>query len=235
MPDTGTVEWTVGGDTFEGLLATPDGAPKGALLICHAWSGRAAHEEAVAVRLAGLGYAAMAGDVYGRGVRGSSTEENQKLMAPLVEDRGGALRDRLTASLDALKAEVPDAPVAAAGYCFGGLCVLDMARAGLPILSATAFHAILGEDGEPGGGDIAAKVLALQGADDPMATADDRAAFEREMTRRSADWQLHTYGGVQHAFTNEDAHDHDLGTVYDARAAGRAWTAFTTFLEETFA
>ena len=233
MTNTKTVEWTVGGDTFEGLLATPDGMPKGAVLVCHAWSGRAEHEEKVAERLAGLGYAAMAGDVYGKGVRGSSVEENQALMNPLVGDRRGKLRDRLKASLDALTAEVPDAPVAAAGYCFGGLCVLDMARAGMGVHSATAFHAILGEDGKPGEGDIEAKILALQGADDPMATGDDRAAFEAEMTKRAADWQLHTYGDVLHAFTNEGANDPDLGTVYDAQADRRSWRAFTAFLEET--
>ena len=234
---TRTVEWTVGGDTFEGLLAMPEGgeAARGAVLVCHAWSGRSGHEEETARQLATLGYAAMAGDVYGKGVQGSSTEENQALMTPLVEDRRGKLRARLSVSLDALRAEAPGVPVAALGYCFGGLCVLDMARAGLPISAACAFHAILGEDGQPGEGDIATKVLALQGADDPMATADDRAAFEAEMTRRGADWQLHTYGGVQHAFTNEGAHDQDLGTVYDAQAARRSWTTATAFLEETLA
>ena len=233
MVQTRTVEWTVAGDPFEGLLATPDGQARGAVLICHAWAGRAEHEEAVARKLAGLGYAAMAGDVYGLGVRGGSVEECQALMTPLVEDRRGKLKDRLAASLDALTGEAPGAPVAAAGYCFGGLCALDMARAGLDVRSVTAFHAILGEDGEPRGGDIGPRVLALQGADDPMATADDRAAFEAEMTERGADWQLHTYGGVKHAFTNEAAHDHDLGTVYDAQAARRSWGTFTAFLEET--
>ena len=231
-----TIEWTVGGDTFEGLLAMPDGEPKGAVLVCHAWAGRAEHEETVAKRLAGLGYAALAGDVYGKGVRGTSVEENQKLMNPLVEDRRGKLRERLQASLDAFKAQdgVGDR-VLAAGYCFGGLCVLDMARANMAVAGSAAFHAILGEDGKPGEGDIAPKVLAMQGADDPMATQDDRAAFAKEMTDRGADWQLHTFGGVQHAFTNKGAHDHDLGTVYDEKADERSWRLFTDFLQETLA
>lgn len=233
MTTTKTVEWTVGGDTFEGLLAMPDGAPKGVILVCHAWSGRADHEEEVAKRLAELGYAAMAGDVYGKGVRGSSVEENQKLMNPLVEDRRGKLRDRLKASLDALKAETGGGNVLAVGYCFGGLCVLDMARANMDVAGSAAFHAILGEDGKPGEGDIGPKVLAMQGADDPMATQDDRTAFAKEMTGRNADWQLHTFGGVQHAFTNKGANDPDLGTVYDAQADKRSWRLFTDFLAET--
>ena len=238
MTTTRTVSWREGGQAFEGLLAVPDGdGPHPAVLVCHAWAGRSEHEEAVAKRLAGLGYLALAGDVYGAGVRGGSKEENQALMEPLVGDRSGVLRARLSAALGALtgQPEAASGKVAAAGYCFGGLCVLDMARAGLPVSGVAAFHAILGEDGKPGDGDIATKVLAMQGADDPMATAEDRAAFEAEMTRRGADWQLHTYGAVMHAFTNEGANDADFGTVYDAQADRRSWRAFTAFLEETLA
>ena len=229
---TRTIEWTVGDEPFEGYLAEPDGEARGAVLICHAWAGRGAHEEAVARKLAGLGYRALAGDVYGRGVRGGSKEENQALMEPLVSDRTGTLQARLTAGLDALRALGPD-PVVVSGYCFGGLCALDVARANLGVSGAAAFHAILGEDGAPDGGDIDARVIAFQGFDDPMATPDDLTAFGREMTRRSADWRLHVFGGVMHAFTNEDANDPDFGTVYDAEADARSWSSFVTFLDET--
>ena len=238
MTTTRTVSWSEGGEEFEGLLALPDGdGPHPAVLVCHAWAGRSEHEEAVAKRLAGLGYVAMAGDVYGKGVRGEGKDECQALMEPLVSDRRGKLRARLTASLSALTGQAEAAPgkVAAAGYCFGGLCVLDMARGGMPVRGVAAFHAILGEDDKPGEGKIAPKVLAMQGYDDPMATPDDQRAFTEEMTRRGADWQLHLHGGVMHAFTNKDANDPDFGTVYDAQADRRSWRAFTAFLEETLA
>lgn len=236
MATTRLVEWTTDGTTFEGRLALPDGASKGAVLVCHAWAGRAAHEEAFAERLAAQGYVAMAGDVYGKGVLGASNEENEKLMMPLVNDRK-RLQTRLRAALNAL-AEQPEVDadrIAAAGFCFGGLCVLDLARAHAPVLGVAAFHALVGQAAELGTGTIGARVIALQGFDDPMAGPDELKAFGAEMTARKADWQLHIHGGVAHAFTNEDADQPENGLQFHARARDRAYRAFDNFLEELFA
>jgi dienelactone hydrolase len=234
MPSHRLIEWNADDQLFEGKLYLPDNEPKGALLVCHAWSGRAAHEEAFAERAAEMGYAAMAGDVYGKNVRGSSVEENQKLMTPLVEDRE-RLQTRLRASLEALagEPEVDSGSIAAAGFCFGGLCVLDMARSNAPITGAAAFHAILGKPDKPSaGGNIKPKVIAFQGFDDPMAGPDDLKIFGQEMTERGADWQLMTFGGVAHAFTNEDAHNDDLGLRFDPGARDRAYHLFDQFLAQ---
>jgi dienelactone hydrolase len=226
------IEWNTDGQLFEGKLFLPSGKPKGAVLVCHAWSGRAEHEEAFAERLAGMGYAAMAGDVYGKGVRGSSVEENQKLMNPLVEDRD-RLQTRLRASLDALKGETDGAKTIAAGFCFGGLCVLDMARSNAVLEGAAAFHAILGKPDKPSAeGRIEPEVIAFQGFDDPMAGPDDLQSFGREMTERQARWQLYTFGGVAHAFTNEDANDKDMGLVFDPFARDRSYHVFDHFAEK---
>ena len=168
-------------------------------------------------------------------MRGGSKEENQKLMTPFVEDRD-MLVDRLTAGMKTAAGleQVNADKIAVCGYCFGGLCALDMARANTGVLGATAFHAILGQPNKPGSGKIAAKVLALQGFDDPMATPEDETAFGKEMSERDADWQMHVYGGVMHAFTNKQANDPDFGTVYDAQADKRSWRTFTGFLGELF-
>jgi dienelactone hydrolase len=233
--NTRLVEWKEDDQVFEGLLALPEGKAKGAVLVCHAWAGRAEHEEAFARRLAGRGFVAMAGDVYGKGVRGSSNEENEKLMTPLVEDRD-RLQRRLRACLSAFTAEseVDAGKVVAAGFCFGGLCVLDLARSNAPIEGAAAFHAILGKPDKPHGGTIKPKVVAFQGFDDPMAGPDDLTAFGKEMTEHGADWQLHVYGGVAHAFTNEGANQPDMGLKFDAKARERAYSSFLMgFLPDT--
>ncbi|MEM1409209.1 MAG: dienelactone hydrolase family protein [Pseudomonadota bacterium] len=234
MPTSRLIEWQIDDKTFEGFLALPSGGPKGAVLICHAWGGRQAHEEEFAERLAGLGYAAMAGDVYGKGVRGSTNEENQALMTPFIEDRP-LLMVHLKASLDALAAqpEVDSERLAAAGFCFGGLAVLDLARANAPVRGVTAFHALVGKGGDAGE-PIKPKVLALQGFDDPMSGPDDLKAFGVEMTERSADWQLVSYGGVSHAFTNAEANQPENGMKFDAQARQRAYQAFDNFLAELF-
>jgi dienelactone hydrolase len=234
MPTERLIEWNADDQLFEGKLYLPDGKPKGALLVCHAWAGRAEHEEAFAERAARQGYAAMAGDVYGKGVRGSSAEENQKLMNPLVEDRE-QLQTRLQASLEALERAADGLPVIAAGFCFGGLCVLDMARSNAAITGAAAFHAILGKPDKPAeGGNIKPEVIAFQGFDDPMAGPDDLKSFGHEMTDRGAKWQLYTFGGVAHAFTNEGANDQDMGLIFDPFARDRSYHVFDHFMERLF-
>ncbi|MEM9809970.1 MAG: dienelactone hydrolase family protein [Pseudomonadota bacterium] len=235
MTQTRLVEWTHDGATFEGMLALPSSAPKGAVLICHAWSGRAEHEEAFARRLAGQGYAAMAGDVYGKGVRGANNEENEKLMTPLAQNRP-LLQERLRASLHALadQPEVDGDKIAAAGFCFGGLCVLDLARANAPVLGSAAFHAILGKPDHFADGEIKPKVIAFQGFDDPMAGPDDLQAFGKEMTTRQASWQLMTFGKVAHSFTNEDANMPELGLKFDKSARDDSYAAFDRFVAGLF-
>ncbi|MEO0981976.1 MAG: dienelactone hydrolase family protein [Pseudomonadota bacterium] len=228
------VDYEHNGATYEGYLATPatDGlAP--IVLVAHAWGGQSDFERAKADYLAGLGYAGFAVDVYGKGKRGSTVEENQALMNPLVEDRG-ELQARLAASLAAAKAQpgVDGSKAAAIGFCFGGLCVLDMARMGADVAGVVSFHGLFGAAPNIPEPKISAKVLALHGWKDPMATPDDVIALSKEMTAAGADWQLHGYGEAYHAFTNPEADDLTLGVKYNAEADRRSFRAMEDFLEE---
>ena len=80
--------------------------------------------------MARLGYVGFAADLYGAGNRATTKEEATALMTPLVEDRAGELKRRLLASLDAMKRHdlVDASRTAVIGYCFGGLCAIDLAR-----------------------------------------------------------------------------------------------------------
>ncbi len=49
-----------------------------------------------------------------------------------------------------------------------------------------------------------------------------------------ADWQLHAYGNVRHAFTNPAADASNGVTVYNADADRRSWLAMQNFLSELF-
>ncbi|TSE33110.1 dienelactone hydrolase family protein [Tepidimonas charontis] len=235
---TRLVEYTHDGQTFEGLLAWDDtlAGRRPAVAVAHAWAGRTEFEAGKARALAELGYVGFAMDVYGKGRRGRSRDENAALMTPLVQNRA-RLQARLGAALHALHAqpEVDVARCAAIGFCFGGLCVLDMARCGLPLRGVVSFHGLFTAPGNTAGCRIEAKVLALHGWDDPMVPPDAVLAWTREMTEAGADWQLHAYGGTMHAFTNPEANDPDFGTVYSARADARSWTAMRAFLSEVLA
>ena len=234
---TRTVDYHHGGKTYEGFCAA-DSAARGkrpAVLVSHAWAGRGAVEETYARRLAQLGYAGFALDLYGKGVFGKTTAECQALMTPLAQDRPH-LQERLLSVIDVVKAqpEVDTSRIAAMGFCFGGLCVLDIARTGADLRGVGSFHGLFSAPGNTAGTRIKAKVVAFHGWDDPMVKPDDVKAFGAEMTAAGADWRLHAYGGAMHAFTNPDANDPGFGTVYNKQAADRSWASFVRFLEECF-
>ncbi len=222
---------------LEGMLVWDDDIdrPRPGVLVSHAWSGRSDYEEGKARKLAELGYVAFALDLYGKGVRGSSVEENSALMQPFLDDRA-MLQRRLLLAVETLRQQevVDSGRVAAVGFCFGGLCVLDIARTGEALAGVVSFHGLLGAPGNTHDKTISAKILVLHGWDDPMAPPEAVLELTRELSDRQADWQLHAYGNTLHAFTNPDANDTALGTVYNAAADRRSWQAMQDFLGELF-
>ena len=206
------------------------------VLIAHDWTGRREFACQAAERIAEMGYVGLALDMYGKGVFGADgdTDGNAALMGPFAEDRG-LLRQRIRAALVAGRniPQVDPTRVAAMGYCFGGMCVLELARSGAEVLGVVSIHGILAA-GEAINEDIKAKVLCLHGHDDPMVPPEQVLAFETEMTEAKADWQLHVYGSTMHAFTNPAANNPDFGTVYSATAEQRCYRSLENFLAELF-
>lgn len=230
---TRLIEYHHGDTLLEGELVWDDArGPAPVVLVAHAWAGRGEFESGKAHMLAELGYVGFAIDMYGKGLSGTTTEECSALMTPVVSDRAG-LQQRMQAALDTARAQ-PEVtgPAAAIGFCFGGLCVLDLARSGADIAGVVSFHGLLMAPDNIEQPKVLAKVLALHGYDDPMATPDAMMAFTREMTDSGADWQLHAYGQTQHAFTNPNANDPNLGTIYNPVAERRALASMRDFLAE---
>lgn len=227
-----------GAHELKGFIAYDERASdlRPAVLVVHDWSGRNAFACHKAEVLAGMGYVGFAIDMYGQGTIGTTVDEKQALMSPLINDRL-SLRSRIMAAYDAIlkHPKVDPQRIAVIGFCFGGLCALDLARSGADIRGAVSFHGLLSQPHHGALRPIKAKILALHGYDDPMVRPDDVTDFCEEMTQAKADWQVHMYGHTQHAFTNPDAHDAHLGTIYDEVAAHRSWLALTQFLVEIFA
>ncbi len=233
-----TVGYLDGDVLLEAFFAFDDSLSgrRPAVLINHTWAGRDDFVAEKAKKLAALGYVGFAVDMYGKGVLGSSIEENAQLMQPFMDNRL-MLQKRMQAAFYAVKLMpwVDDSKVAAIGFCFGGLCSLDLARTGADLKGVVSFHGLLDAPDNTQSNAIKAKVLAVQGYEDPLATLDQVIAFEQEMTAAGVDWQLHTYGNTQHAFTNPAANDPNRGMVYRPEADRRSWLAMKNFLIEIFA
>lgn len=232
-----TVDYLDGEEVLEGFFAYDDSikGSRPGVLVSHAWGGRDEFVADKAKKLANLGYVGFALDMYGKGKRGSSVEENSQLMQPFMDDRA-MLQKRITAALSAIKLLpwVDDKKIAAIGFCFGGLCVLDLARTGAELSGVASFHGLLIAPENRVASTIKSKILVMHGHDDPMVTADQVVALEKELTDACADWQIHVYGNTVHAFTNPVANDPGFGTVYNADADRRSWLSLTGFLQEVF-
>ena len=233
---TETIGYERDGEAFDVFVARPDGdSPRPAVLVCHAWGGRDAFAEDKANKLAELGYVGAAIDVYGVGKRGTDKASSEALMMPLVSEPS-RLRERLAAAYEVVCGldGVDDKRMATIGYCFGGLCSILTARMGLSLRGVVSFHGLL-KVGEELAEKPKARILVLHGQDDPMAPPADVGLFAAEMKRIDADWQLHAYPKVMHAFTNPNANDPDFGTVYNKSADQRSWRTMQTFLTEVLA
>jgi dienelactone hydrolase len=186
-------------------------------------------------QLVELGFNAFVADLFGKKFRGSPRDTMFGEMNRLKEDRA-ALRRRLLAVLEQARGldEVDQGKIVVAGYCFGGLCALDVARSGADFAAAVSFHGLFDPPGLPAER-IKAKVLAFHGWDDPMVPPDKVVALGQELTEAGADWQIHAYGNVAHGFTNPNAASLQIdGVRYNALAAERSWTSFINLLEELF-
>jgi len=189
-----------------------------------------------AERLVELGYHVVVADLFGR--RFTPVVDKEAAFAAMGElraDRAG-LRDRLLAIVEEVRKRdhVDKARIAVIGYCFGGQCALDVARAGADIAGVAAFHGLFDPCGLPAQ-PIKAKVAAYHGWNDPMVPPEAVVALGNELTEAGADWQIHAYGHVGHGFTNPRAHEIGIaGVAYNEAAERRSWASLVNFLAEVF-
>ncbi|HEX6072918.1 MAG TPA: dienelactone hydrolase family protein [Sphingomicrobium sp.] len=212
-----------------------DGQPRPSVILIPTVMGVSDLEIGFGSQLVELGFNAFVADLFGKEFRGADRDVCFGEMNRLKADRGALLR-RLVAVLDQVRGmdEVDGGRVVVAGYCFGGMCALDLARSGAEVAAAVSFHGLFDPPGLPPK-KIKAKVVAFHGWDDPMVPPEKVVALGRELTEGGSDWQIHAYGHVGHGFTNPKAHEIGIeGVFYHQLAAERSWTAFVNFLEELF-
>lgn len=236
---TRKIEYSEGDTKLEGYVAYDENfsGKRPAIIVAHDWSGRNEFACKKAEKLAELGYIGFALDVFGKGIIGKTVEEKSALIKPLLDDRA-LLRKRILAAFDTVKKleNIDTSRIGAIGFCFGGLCVLDLVRSGADVRGVVSFHGILiPPPPNLPKATIKAKVLALHGYDDPMVPPAQVDAFAKEMTAAKVDWQIYIYGNAMHAFANPAAHDPKLGTVYNNLADKRSWIAMKDFFTEIFA
>lgn len=234
---TQDIEYHADGARLVGYFAVDDTKPgkRPGVIVGPEGNGLSEHTKNSARRLAEAGFAAFAFDYYGDG-KPIEVAEVMPRAAKWLEDPTG-IRLRAHAGLEVLmrQPETDAARLAAIGYCFGGTAALEMARCGEPILAAVGFHSTLTTARPAKAGEVKAKLLVQIGALDPFIPAEQREAFEQEMTEAGADWRLTVFGGVVHSYTNPNSPIAGLpGIAYDASADRRSWRAMLDLFDEVF-
>jgi dienelactone hydrolase len=230
------VEYKHGDVALEGYLAGPaSGSADVGVLVIHEWWGHNDYARHRADELAKLGYAAFALDMYGKGVKTDDAGKAKELSGPFYKDRA-LFRARAAAGLEQLKSsKFKPKALAAIGYCFGGTGALELARSGADLKGVVAFHAGLSTPNPADAKNMKAKVLVCAGGDDGFVPEKEISDFEAEMRAAGVDWQLNSYGGAVHSFTNPDADKHGIkGIAYNERADKRSWIAMQDFFHEVF-
>lgn len=236
------VPYEVDGDAFEGMLVYDDSltGPHPGLLMVPNWMGPTEDAARKAARVAGDRYVVFVADMYGKDIRPQNQQQAAQA-AGAVRSNRTLMRRRAAAALEVLRRQalasdrltVDTRHLGAVGFCFGGTAVLELARSGASAGGFVSFHGNLDTPKPRDARAIKSPVLVLHGADDPYVPAEQVRAFEEEMRSAEVDWQLVSFGGAVHSFTDPTA-DAPGQAEYHPVVAARAFTMMNQFFDEQF-
>ena len=235
---TKAVEYRQGDTVLQGFFAWDDAAEgrRPGVLVVHEWWGHNEHARNQAKRLAQAGYVGFALDMYGKGKVATHPKDAEAFMTEATKDPA-VMTARFNAALEQLKRNphVDPDQIAAIGYCFGGGVVLGMARSGADLDAVATFHGHLATKTPAEKGRIKARILVLTGADDPMIPPQQVEAFKSEMTAAGAKFEVISYPGAKHSFTNPQADKTGMdGLAYNADADAKSWAALLDLFHQVF-
>jgi dienelactone hydrolase len=233
------VAYQIDGETFEGTLVYDDAVttPRPGLIMVPNWLGVTDRATEKAARAASDKYVVLIADLYGKAIRPSNPEEARAAATTLRSDRP-LMRKRAQAAVEALKAQagavaLDSQKLGAIGFCFGGGAILELARSGADLAAFVSFHGNLDTPNPADARNIKAPVLVLHGANDPGVPQEQVDGFVAEMKATDVDWQLVSYGGAVHSFTDPYANVPGRNE-YHPVVAERAFQAMNDLLDEVF-
>ena len=219
------VTYQDGQTTMKGSIVYDDAVQgkRPGIIMVHEWWGITKHMHAEAQKFAQQGYTAFIADMYGDGKTGDNPKDAGALSGAAMKDPK-VMEGRFNAAQTQLARHpsVDPARIGAVGYCFGGAVVLNMARAGADLVAVAGFHASLGlNTPAPAPGTVKAKILVLNGADDPFVKREQYEALKKDFDAAKAEYRVIEYPGAVHAFTNPEATElgqkFNLPLRYDAQ------------------
>jgi len=193
---------------------------KSGLIVIHEWWGLNEDIHLMADQLAGLGYSALAVDLYD-GKSATGIREAFQLSTGLSNNEEAALAN-LKEAYDYLTNELGVEKVGIIGWCLGGKWSL---RASLMLpdeIDATViYYGSLIDDREKLA-TLEMPIIGFIGTKDRLHK--QFIQFDEDLKALNKDYSIHVYEGAKHAFANAS------GTAYEAEAAEDSWKKTVNFL-----
>ena len=234
------ITYTLGDVTMNGFVAYDESsqAKRPVVLVVHEWWGLNDYAKGRAKQLAGLGYLAIAVDLYGSGKTADSPDDAGKLAGPFYKNPQMA-KERFDAALNKIKtyAVADTGKIAAIGYCFGGGMVLNFARMGENMKGVVSFHgSLLGVPADKKL--LRSDILVCHGEDDKFVKTEEVAQFKKQLDDIGASYTFKSYAGATHAFSNpgatEKAKKYNMPIAYNAAADTASFNEMKVFFEKIF-
>ena len=234
-----SVSMTINGKNYTGFVAYNDNekGSRPAIIVVPEWWGLNDYTRSRAKQLAGLGYIAMAIDMYGDGKLGTDPKMAQELATPYYNDPTMA-KTHIHAAIEKIKTfpQADTSRIAAIGYCFGGFIVLNAAKLGADLRGVVTFHGGLGGVA-PQKDLLKAKILVCHGGADEFENP-HVAEFKKQMDSVEADYTFKVYPNATHAFSNPEATEtgkkFNMPIAYNAAADSASWNDMKEFLKKIF-
>ena len=235
------VSYTSDSLTMKGYLVYDDAVThkRPGVLVVHEIWGLNAQSRKRAEMLAGLGYVALAVDMFGNGKVAEHPSDGSKFVEE-IRNNLPAMKGRFLAAMELLKSNehVDASQIGAIGYCFGGGVVLAMARQGTDLKAVVSFHGSVATQNPATKGSVKAKILVCNGADDKFISAEAIKDFKAEMKSAGVDFQFINYPGAIHAFTNPEATElgkkYDMAIAYNEDADKKSWEEMKKLFARAF-
>jgi len=210
------------------------------VIVFPAFEGRSNFALDYAKKLAEQGFVVLVADMYGDAKVTDTIEGCFELITPFLQDRNLVRRRSILAFQTLQQQEqVNKDKIGAIGFCFGGMCVLELARSGTNLQAGISVHGVLAKSNLPTE-KIKGKILALHGYKDPQSAPDHLVKFAEEMDQAGvADWTFAYFGNAKHSFTDpktgtfNSAKEKEMGREYNQIAAERSFEYASQFFNET--
>lgn len=220
-PLNGAMVQVEGADAYLSLPPDATGPVPGVVVI-HEWWGLNAHIKHWTDRLAALGYAAIAPDLYG-GEVATTPDAAAKLMKAVDQDAATQILKGAHAYLRGDE-RVKAPKVASVGWCFGGGQSLRLAIADPKLDAAVVYYGFPVLEAERLD-DIEADLLLIYANEDQSIPPDQVQKLASLLDEVEVTYSLHQYD-AHHAFANPS------GAHYSPQAAEDAWQKVKAFLQE---